>query len=266
MGLLRRLRARRPATPEASRCSCGAPLDPVDLNYGFALPDEVFALGPDEQLTRVGGLSRVLVLDEDRGFVRTLLPIELDHDSLTLVVWLEVEARRACEAIAVWESPAYLDLSFDGVVANDLESWGSALHGAHGHARPRSQDELPRVADGDTVVRGYLTGTCRARSCWPVFPSSVTPTSSCTRSAGRARGPEPEERPEVEARRGASHRSDADVAAGPTKRPTDVLLRPGRRSTHEKRPVSSPRASPWRRAGRQSHRSGTARPGPARRR
>ena len=127
------------------------------MNYGFGLPDEVFALTPEERASRIRGLERVFVLGQDRGFVRTLLPIELDHGSLTLGVWLEIDPRQALEAMSAWERPAYLGLSFDGVVANNLKPWESALHGAHASARPSSQDELPRVVNGDTIIRSFLT-------------------------------------------------------------------------------------------------------------
>lgn len=117
----------------------------------------MFELTSEELAFRIRGRERVFVLDHDRGFVRTLLPIRLDRGSLTLGVWLEISARQAASAIEVWELPAYLDLSFDGLLANDLEPWGLELVGTVAHARPRSQDELPRVVGGDEVIRDLLT-------------------------------------------------------------------------------------------------------------
>lgn len=141
------------------------------MNYGFGLPDEVFALTPEERANRLRGLDKVFVLDRARGFVRTLLPITLDHGSLTLGVWLEIAAHQATEAIRTWESPDYLDLLLDGVVANEVKSWGSELLGAHGSARPQAQTELPRVVDGDAVIRGLLTRTWPRDELLTAFPN-----------------------------------------------------------------------------------------------
>ncbi len=40
-------------------CSCGRPLDPVDMDYGYQLPDRVFALTPQERADRLRGRDKV---------------------------------------------------------------------------------------------------------------------------------------------------------------------------------------------------------------
>ena len=77
------------------------------MDYGFQLPDEVFALEEDQQRERITGLGRVFVLDGSRGFVRTLLPVRLDHGSIQFGIWLEVPASQAQTAVEVWDEPAY---------------------------------------------------------------------------------------------------------------------------------------------------------------
>lgn len=129
------------------------------MDYGFQLPDEVFALPQDERRERLRGLSKVLVLDGARGFVRSLLPVSLDHGSVRFGIWLEVPAEQADEAIRVWDAPAYTSLVFNGTVANLLAPWNDALLGATAIARPRSQNDLPFVDDGADIVRSLLDDT-----------------------------------------------------------------------------------------------------------
>lgn len=147
-----------PATP---LCSCGTPLDLVDMDYGFQLPDVVFAMTAEERRARIRGLAKVFLLDESRGFVRTMLPVKLDHGSVTFGIWLEVPPAQVRVAQPVWDGPEFASLSFTGTVANLLAPWGNALLGAEAEARPRSNDELPFVTDGNEVVRSLLHQT------WP---------------------------------------------------------------------------------------------------
>ena len=126
------------------------------MDYGFQLPDEVFAWPPDEQQERLRGLERVFVLDESRGFVRTLLPVRLDLGSVQFGIWLEVPPEQAHAAIEVWNEPAYTSLVFEGAVANSLPPWGNDLLGSRATASPTSDDSLPVVNDGEDIVRSLL--------------------------------------------------------------------------------------------------------------
>jgi hypothetical protein len=131
------------------------------MDYGFQLPDEVFAVPQDERRLRLRGLGRVFVLDESRGFVRIVLPVGLDHGSVRFGIWLEIPPEQAEHALQVWETPAYAAQSYVGTVANFLPPWGDALLGAEASARPISANELPVVDGGEEVVRSLLTRT------WP---------------------------------------------------------------------------------------------------
>lgn len=154
MALFRRKTSSSPAA--GPLCSCGTPLDLIDMDYGFELPDLVWEMPEEERRERLGGLSRVFVLDGSRGFVRTMLPVGLDHGSVTFGIWLEIPAAEAEHAMAVWEGPGYADLRLHGTVANYLAPWGDDLLGAAASARPESGNALPYVYEGDPVVRSML--------------------------------------------------------------------------------------------------------------
>ena len=156
MGFFTRSTSHPEGSTRGQLCSCGTPLDLVDMDYGFQLPDEVFALPQDQRRSRIQGLAKVFVLDGSRGFVRTLLPVRLDHGSVRLGIWLETAVSQAQTAIEVWEEPAYASLVLAGNVANMVPPWGKALFGARATASPASQDGLPVVTSGDAVVRSML--------------------------------------------------------------------------------------------------------------
>ena len=152
-----RWRRTRPAAAAGPPlCSCGTPLDLIHMDFGFQLPDRVFNMDPDERAARLRGRSKVFVLDEETGYVRTLLPVALDHGSVTFGIWLEVPSEQARHADEVWDAPEYGSLVFTGRVANRLKPWGAELLGAAATARPTDQSALPYVIDGADIVRSLL--------------------------------------------------------------------------------------------------------------
>lgn len=126
------------------------------MDVGFELPDVVFDLPAEERRRRMAGGRRLCLLDDERGFVRTLLPVRLDVGSVQFGLWLEIDPDAYAHARAVWEEPQYADLRLAGVVANLLPPWGAALLGARAEAAVRDVDALPYVVGGDAVVTSLL--------------------------------------------------------------------------------------------------------------
>lgn len=126
------------------------------MDYGFELPDVVFDLPAEERRRRMSGGRRLCLLDGERGFVRSLLPVRLDVGSVQFGLWLEIDADAYAAARAVWDEPQYADLRLTGAVANLLEPWGAALLGARAEAAVRDVDALPYVVAGDAVVTSLL--------------------------------------------------------------------------------------------------------------
>ncbi len=140
----------------AATCSCGAPLDPVDMDYGFQMPDVVFDMPADMRRERVSGRRKLILVQGCGGFVRTLLPVRLDVGSVRFGIWLNVSEDAVKAADPAWDEPDYLALEFTGAVANLLEPWGHALLGATARARPVEPNALPFVFGGDPVVESLL--------------------------------------------------------------------------------------------------------------
>ena len=126
------------------------------MDFGFQLPDVVFELPEQERRHRIRGRSKVFVLDDEVGFVRVVLPVQLDHGSVTFGIWLETSAEQADHAARVWEEPAYASLVLSGRVANFLAPWGAALLGAAATARPLDGDALPFVTGGADIIVSLL--------------------------------------------------------------------------------------------------------------
>jgi len=126
------------------------------MDYGFELPDEIWNMPKHERRARIRGMARVFVMDESRGFVRTMLPVNLDKGSVTFGIWLEVSASTAQQAQAVWDEPAYVDLKLQGRVANYLAPWGNELLHAAATAKPADSNTLPFIYEGDAIVKSLL--------------------------------------------------------------------------------------------------------------
>ncbi len=154
-----RVRWRRSRTTEpvdSGSCACGEPLDPVDMDYGFSLPDVLFAMPEDERRRRCRGRSRLVHVEGHGGFVRVVLPVRLDEGSVQIGLWLQLSGEDTERADTVWDEPEYAGLRLTGTVANDCPPWGARLLGAVATAEAVSVDELPRVTGGDAVTRSLL--------------------------------------------------------------------------------------------------------------
>ena len=72
------------------------------------------------------------------AFVRALLRVQLDTgDTVTYGVWLAVHPDDLQQISAAWDTPAYLDLAFDGILANAVPPWGLLAEPVHAVVRDR---------------------------------------------------------------------------------------------------------------------------------
>lgn len=101
------------------RVQCGDASVPLERTFGA--PDDIFALGKAaKRRAKVG--RAFATLDEQRFFVRCLLPLSVAHyDAWNIGVWVEVSGADWKRIRHVWDEPEYAQLQFEGEVANDLE-------------------------------------------------------------------------------------------------------------------------------------------------
>ncbi len=64
---------------------------------------------------------------------------------IAYAVWLESDLGTLRRAYEVWDEPAYISMTIEGTMANDLPPWPGVAIGAQVRSRPRSPDELPYV-------------------------------------------------------------------------------------------------------------------------
>lgn len=108
---------------------CGGDIGPRPMNIGFALPDAIWDLSPEDEQNHLVMLSREedFASLDDRYFVKGLLNIRVGSPSKKEVfaygVWIEVgshaEFRRIAKACL--DPCAYGALSFTGKLANEIE-------------------------------------------------------------------------------------------------------------------------------------------------
>lgn len=78
-------------------------------------------------------------------YMRVLLPLQgFGPEVIVLGLWINVSKDELRTANEVWDSPGYLDTTFVGKLANDVEAVRASSLGIRVHARPR-QEELPHV-------------------------------------------------------------------------------------------------------------------------
>ncbi|MER5185728.1 DUF2199 domain-containing protein [Streptomyces sp. NPDC002896] len=135
-------------TPLVSCSCCGEPLpDERRIDVRFNLPDA--ALTAPEDARHSPGPAALLRVDGVGSFVRCLLPVRLTHETeLVLGVWLEVADATLRDVHAVWDDPAYVELTLRGTIANAIRPWGEALLGAPVTARVSDPGELPYLVAG----------------------------------------------------------------------------------------------------------------------
>jgi len=143
--------------------TCGRPLDLHSPDYRFTLPDPVLAL-PEREKTEGtwmshadAGSSVMMQVPNCGAFVRALLPVRLtDGHSAMFGLWIGVPPDSLQHAARIWWEPDYVDLTLDGLLANDLPLWG--LLGAPVRAAVRDPDHTPYCeSSSDPELTNVLT-------------------------------------------------------------------------------------------------------------
>jgi hypothetical protein len=116
----------------------------TDRHLRFTLPDVVAATADREHaagawLSHRDARTSVMMQVPDVGaFVRSSLEVRLsDHSTVTFGVWLSVHPAALQIAHEVWDQPAYLALTIDGVLANAVPPWGMLAAPVHAVVRDR---------------------------------------------------------------------------------------------------------------------------------
>lgn len=130
------------------------------LDFGFTLPDCVWALPPDERSPRN---SKDFAELGKRRFVRGLLPIQIvGGEEFRFGVWLEVEPDVFDVIVASWnDEVAYPQLTFVATIANAVPPWRGKTVGAEVHVGVRDQKSRPFVVSShvewlqDVLERGW---------------------------------------------------------------------------------------------------------------
>jgi hypothetical protein len=123
----------------------------------FRLPDPVLALPDDEWEAKTWQTEVMMQVEGLGAFIRALMPVRLvGGDTVTYGVWLGVHPEDLQRAFKVWWEPDYVNLRFEGLVANDVQPWG--LIGKPVRALVRNPDETPYVdSSSDDEMSRVLT-------------------------------------------------------------------------------------------------------------
>jgi hypothetical protein len=156
-------------------CStCGRPIDAHDRHVRFALPD-VLVKPPRDWRRKIGGTESLIEVRDVAGFVRVLLPVSLSDDArLTIGTWLRVEPSVLKVIRSVFEREEYIDLAFDGELANGIYPWGPELLGAAAHATVKNKNEIPYLSSStDALLQRVLTDEWPHEEVFAAFASAL---------------------------------------------------------------------------------------------
>lgn len=149
---------------------CGKDVWGLDREITLAMPDDLFDLSSEARRSRVRMWGKsFMALDGARHFVRVLLPVPLSvgHE-YRFGVWLEVADSDFHGLLDVWDEPAYLETSLEGVLANAVPPWGPRIVGAPCHASARGYDDalfIDRSSDpslGQVLSQPWEVHECEA--------------------------------------------------------------------------------------------------------
>jgi hypothetical protein len=139
---------------------CGRATDDHDRHIRFTLPDPVLETVRREHTEgtwmshRDPQTSVMMQVPGIGAFVRALLPVRLNGDhAVTFGVWLAVHPDDLQEISAVWDSPEYLDLEIDGILANAVPPWGLLAEPVHAVVRERSHTPYCESSDNELFAR-----------------------------------------------------------------------------------------------------------------
>jgi hypothetical protein len=136
-----------------------------DRHVRFTLPDPVAAseqreTAPGVWMSHIDAKTSVLMqVPEIGAFVRALLPVlKPDGSTTTYGVWLSVYPDVLQVASDVWDTPDYLTMVFDGVLANAIPPWGLLAAPVHAVVRNRRHTPYCESSTDETLTR-VLEGT-----------------------------------------------------------------------------------------------------------
>jgi hypothetical protein len=129
-----------PRTCTCEQCGAEGPL----LDFGFTLPDCVWALPPNERSPRN---SKDFAELGNRRFVRGLLPIPIEGgEEFRYGVWLEVETEVFDVIVVSWNDEVeYPKLAFVATIANAVPPWRGKTLGTEVQVGVRDQNSRPFV-------------------------------------------------------------------------------------------------------------------------
>lgn len=143
--------------------TCGRLPDAHNRHVRFRLPDPVLA-APDQERTEGTWLSHadanqsVMMMVPTVGtFVRSLLPVRLTGGyTVTFGVWIGVHPDDMQRAFAIWWEPDYVNLRFEGRLANALPGWG--LLAAELEVAVLNAEETPYVVNSSEPTLARVLG------------------------------------------------------------------------------------------------------------
>lgn len=121
--------------------------DPLSLDWGFELPDEVFALSDEEQAEQVR-YNDDLCQWGDRFFIRCILPTPLkdQDDYFGWGAWAEVEAEVFERYLELYEEDGREEPPHPAKLANRLAPYPGTTLGTRVLIQFQTPDERPTLA------------------------------------------------------------------------------------------------------------------------
>nr|WP_295106819.1 DUF2199 domain-containing protein [uncultured Caulobacter sp.] len=120
--------------------------EPLSLDWGFALPDEVFAL-PDADQDEQVRYNDDLCQWGDRFFIRCILPVPLkdQDDYFGWGVWAEVEAEVFERYLELYEEDGREEPPHPAKLANRLAPYPGTTQGTRVLVQFQTPDERPTL-------------------------------------------------------------------------------------------------------------------------
>lgn len=134
--------------PTTYICStCGKEHEGLPTDWGFKLPDEVHALSYIEKYTRAKYNADLCTLDEQRHFIRGVLPIPLvdQDDSFGWGIWVEVSRSIHDAYVKAFNSDAPEPTLCEGVLVNAIPGY-SETSGLAVNVQFNGKDARPTFA------------------------------------------------------------------------------------------------------------------------
>jgi len=155
--------------------SCSNEHDLDDLEVGFDLPDEVFAIPKSERTTRARFTPDLCILDGTRYFLRGVLPIPCSgHDApFGLGLWVETTKQAYERYVVLYSDPGQgNEPRFGATIANAVDGYWDLL-GVLAEVQLISAEDRPRLYITDTshpAARDQMRGITETQAFEILFP------------------------------------------------------------------------------------------------